>query len=134
MQVEDVHRSPFARNIGAQGKAVDVQVDAIRLVRGGLFGAGIEQQGRGRHHAAEADVGDVAHVIDDDQAQAMGPGSPGALRLAHHHPAADGTGVETQILKQGQEQVVEFVAVTATTIVQDLLLYGRQVDQHRLAG
>ncbi|MCY1176866.1 hypothetical protein D9M73_171530 [compost metagenome] len=75
-----------------------MQINAIRLVRGSLFGTGIKQQGRGRYHAAEADVGDVAHVIDDDQAQAVGPGSPGALRLAHHHPAADGTGVETQFL------------------------------------
>ncbi|MNE10384.1 hypothetical protein D3C80_1030990 [compost metagenome] len=134
MQVEDVHRSPFTGYVGAQGKTVDVQVDAIRFVRGELFGAGIEQQWRGRHHAAEADVGDVAYVIDDDQAQAMGPGRPGALRLPHHHPTADGAGVETQFLKQGQKQLVEFVAITATARMQDLALDGRQVDQHRFAG
>ena len=93
----------------------------------------VEQQRCGGHHAAEADVGDVAHAIERDQAQAMRTGGPGALRLAHDHAAADATRVEAQLLQQGQKQIVEFVAVTAAPILQDLLLDRRQVDAHRLA-
>ncbi|MNN31107.1 hypothetical protein D3C81_1447810 [compost metagenome] len=43
-------------------------------------------------------------------------------------------GVVAQLLEQGQEQIVEFVAVTPTTVVQDFLLDRRQIDEHRFAG
>ncbi|MNL52672.1 hypothetical protein D3C87_1758660 [compost metagenome] len=42
--------------------------------------------------------------------------------------------IETQLLKQGQVQVIEFVAVTAASLIQDFLFDRRKIDQHRLAG
>ncbi|MNI46612.1 hypothetical protein D3C73_1010850 [compost metagenome] len=59
---------------------------------------------------------------------------PGAFGLAHDHPAGDTLSVEPQFLQQRQEQIVEFVAVTAAPLVQDLVFDRGQIDQHRLAG
>ena len=63
----------------------------------------------------------------------MRSSGPGAFWLAHHHTPADAPRFVAKRLQQSQKEIVEFVAVTAASILQDLLLDRRQVDAHRFA-
>ncbi len=96
-------------------------------------GFGVEHQWCRGDHAAKADVGDVAHTVQSDQAQTVSASGPRAFGLPHHNPSGDATGVEAQLLKQSQEYMVELITVATATVEQDFLFNGRQVYPHRFA-
>jgi hypothetical protein len=100
-------------------------------MRRGLFGLAVEQQGAGRHHAAETDVGDVAHALQRHQHQHVGTRRQGVFRTAHHHAPGQAARVEAQRLQQQQEQAIEFEAVTPTPLMQQLVLDRSGLDLHR---
>lgn len=132
LQVEHVHRAPAPGHQCAQGVGTVDQGESERLVWGGLLRFAVQLQRTGRHHAAKADIGDVAHTLQghQHQHQHVRASSLCILRPAHHHSPGQHARLEAQRLQQQQKQPVELKAITAAPLAQQLVLHRTRVDGH----
>ncbi|KAG0907448.1 hypothetical protein G6F32_017020 [Rhizopus arrhizus] len=64
--------------------------------------------------------------------QQMGPCGQLAILCRQQHARAQRLGIEAQRLQQCQQAAIEFEAVTAPALVEQLALHAVQVDQYRV--